>query len=258
MRTKNLLGRFTSQKSNLLTHRGEQSVSDLDEAPDLVEPVVGWRVWKVWTPLPGSDACPTLGSVILDMPWVPRRKIAAEHSFDLGEKCRGILESDCSCGIYAFKHPADAFTYLMKVRDRQLGMSVEVALGTVSLWGKVIECERGFKGQFAYPRHIYLPVTISRFVAKVSSAFGVAVGVYVPMFNGQPGLAVSPGDGGKDSQMLQLENHDRFWFENIPIEVGFYGLMASAGPADLMCSQPPAIRFTASEADERGEGGCRP
>ncbi len=258
MRAKNPLGRFTSQKNSPLTRRGEQSVPDLDEAPDLVEPVVGWRAWKVWTPLPGSDACPTLGSVILDMPWVPRRKITAEHSFDLGERCRGILESDCSCGIYAFKDLADAFTYLMRVRDRQLGMSVEVALGTVSLWGKVIECERGFKGQFAYPRHIYLPVTISRFVARVSSAFGVAVGVYAPTFNGHLSMAISAGDGGKDCQTFQLKNHDRFWFENIPIEVGFYDLMASAGPADLMCSDPPGIRFTALESDERSEGGCRP
>jgi hypothetical protein len=31
------------------------------------------------------------------------------------------------------------------------------ALGEVSLWGRVIECERGFRASLAYPRRLYLP-----------------------------------------------------------------------------------------------------
>lgn len=222
MRTKNLVGRLTSPKSNPLMRHPNQPEPVFAELPDLVEPVVGWRVWKVRIPSSGSDSTPTLSSVIVDTPWAPRRKIRAEHSFDLGAMCHGLLESDCSCGVYAFKDPANAFTYLMRARDRLVAMTVEVAIGTVNLWGRVIECERGFKAQFAYPSHIYLPLPVSRFVPDVSSAFGVQVGLYASFREEQISIGISSGSDGQDHQTLRLTKSEAPRFENSAFEVGFY------------------------------------
>lgn len=32
-------------------------------------------------------------------------------------------------------------------------------IGTVSLWGRVVECTRGWRGSYAYPKRIYVPAT---------------------------------------------------------------------------------------------------
>lgn len=227
MKTRKLLGRFTSRKTDPLNRAGQPDPA-LERVPDVVEPLVGWRAWKVWAPLSGSDSCPTLSSVILDTPWTPRRKAIAEHSFDLSEKCRGLVKESCSCGIYAFKYLADAFAYLVRYRDGLLGMSVEVALGQVSLWGRVIECERGFKAQFAYPRHIYLPASFSRFVPNVRSGFGVAVGVYASTCEEQIRVRIPSTGECRDDQILHLRNAEFSGLENLAFDVGFYDLEPSS------------------------------
>lgn len=216
---------------------------NLGEIPDLVEPLLGWRVWKLWTPAAGSDSCPVLSSVILDTPWTPRRKVAAEHSFDLGSSCRGLLESGCSCGLYAFKDPAEAFGYLVKIRDLLPGMSVEVSFGTVSLWGRVIECERGYKAQYAYPHHLYLPALVSRLLTRVNSAFGVPVGIYASACDEEISIPVSPGSPGQEK--LFLKNTGSIAAKKIPYQVGLYDRTASPG----WMSQLPLTR---SEALPRG------
>ncbi len=39
---------------------------------------------------------------------------------------------------------------------------VHRVIGTVSLWGTVVECEHGWRAEYAYPRRIYVPVTARR------------------------------------------------------------------------------------------------
>jgi hypothetical protein len=227
---KNLLSRLKSRKSGPSTHAPEGHPERASERiPDFVQPLIGWRAWKVWAPQTGPDPCPVFSSVILDTPWTPRRRISAEHSFDLGAKCRGLLEMNCSCGIYAFKDPIEAFVYLMKVRDRLLGMSVEVALGAVSLWGKVIECESGYKAQYAYPCHLYLPASFARFLPDVSSAFGVPAGIYASTFEEEIRLAFSAGSTGRDRRELCLKNSGSVNPKGFPYEAGFYDLAPLPG-----------------------------
>jgi|SRR5579875_1637796 hypothetical protein len=177
MSLKDLLSRLANQRNYPPTGHGS-GTSEIESVPDFVEPLVGWRAWKVWAPAFDSDSCPGLTSIILNESWMPRRRIAAEHNFDLTARCRGLLDLECSCGIYAFKDPDEAFAYAARVRDRFLGIANDVALGEVSLWGRVVECERGFRAEFAYPRHIYLPSTFSRFISVVRCAFGVPTGIY--------------------------------------------------------------------------------
>ena len=53
---------------------------------------------------------------------------------------------DCSCGIYAFKRREDADLLAREKAGHDL-----LVLGRVSLWGHVVESERGYRGEFAYP-----------------------------------------------------------------------------------------------------------
>jgi hypothetical protein len=249
MSLKDLLNRFKNRKSGpSICHPEGHPESGLEGIPDFVEPLVGWRAWKVRAPFPGAGPGPDFSSVILDTPWAPGRKFSAEHSFDLGAKCHGLLRLDCSCGVYAFNDPRDAFFYLMKVRDRLLGMSVEVAMGTVSLWGKVVECESGYKAEYAYPRHIYLPASFARFLPVVSSAFGVGTGIYAFTCEDELSLAVSPAFSGLESTMLRLKNSGSLKLRGFPYEVGFYDLRAAPGREKQLLADRPTFEFPASGA----------
>jgi hypothetical protein len=246
MSLKNLLSRLKSRRSGPSTHHPEGHPEPAFEGiPDFVLPLIGWRAWKIWAPLTGSDSCPVFSSVILDTPWTPRRKFSAEHSFDLGAKCHGLLELDCSCGVYAFKDPLEAFVYLMKVRDRLLGMSVEVALGTVSLWGRVIECELGYKAQYAYPCHIYLPASFARFLPEVSSEFGVPAGIYASTIEEEIRLTFSSGSTRKDRRELHLKNSGQVNPKGFPYEVGFYDLAPWHGRRSQLPMGDPDLSFPA-------------
>jgi hypothetical protein len=257
MGLKDLLSRFTNQRSGpSMRHPADHPDLGLEGLPDFVVPLLGWRAWRLWVPPPGSGTCPAFSSVILGTPWAPRRRFSAEHSFDLGARCRGLLELGCSCGVYAFKDLAEAFIYLTNVRDRLLGMSADVALGTVSLWGKVVECERGYKAQYAYPHHIYLPASLARFVPEISSVFGVAAGIYASTCDKEISLAVFSGLGSRERRKLHLKNSGVLKAQNVPYEVGFYDLTAQpAWRNQLLMARPDFSPPAAGSCEEPG-GAC--
>ena len=259
MSLKDLLNRFKDRKSDPSIYLTEgHPESGLEGIPDFVGPLLGWRAWKVRAPFPGSGACPGPSSVILDTPWVPRREFSAEHSFDLGVRCRGLLDLDCSCGVYAFNDPGEAFVYLMRVRDRLLSMSVEVAIGTVSLWGKVVECELGYKAEHAYPSHIYLPASFARFLPVVSSEFGVPTGIYAFTCEDELSLVVSPACGELESTTFHLENSGLLKPRGFPYEVGFYDLRTTPGRKMQFPATCPDFEFHSSDAPDEPGGRCWP
>ena len=207
-----------------MSHQESQPDPFTEGLPDFVEPLLGWRTWRVCDDPSNSDGCPFFSSVVLDVPWAPRRRAVAEHNFDLGSKCLGPVDRTCSCGIYAFNNPADAFMYLMNVRDRFLGSSVDVVVGTVSLWGRVIECERGYRAEYAYPHHFYLPVSFARFVGEVSSAFGVPTGIYASTKRDEITLTVSSGTRNRKKRMLHMKSAELFAAQRPADEFGFYDI----------------------------------
>ncbi|MCL5669707.1 MAG: hypothetical protein M1423_00145 [Acidobacteria bacterium] len=225
MNLKDLLRKFKSRRSGRpIYHPAGCRDAVIQGVPDFVQPLVGWRAWKVWAPRTGSAPCPVFSSVILDTSWVPRRRFTAEHSFDLGAKCHGLLKLDCSCGVYAFKDPIEAFIYMMQVRDRLLGMSVEVALGSVNLWGRVVDCESGYKAQYAYPCHFYLPASFARFLPEVGSAFGIPTGIYMSTFEEEIRLTFSSGSTGQNRQELNLKKSGSVTPKGFPYKAGFYDI----------------------------------
>jgi hypothetical protein len=48
-------------------------------------------------------------------------------------------------------------------------------IGTVSLWGRVVECTRGWRGSHAYPNRIYVPATRAPYWLRAERAEEVAL-----------------------------------------------------------------------------------
>lgn len=118
------------------------------------EAMLGWRGWHVVADGEGHR----LVSWWLNTEWLPRERIESvcdEHG--------PLPDRDHDCGIHAFMHKDEALAYIgQKVPFvgypfvRQVEGRVCVAIGRVSLWGRVVEHERGYRGQYAYPYDIFL------------------------------------------------------------------------------------------------------
>lgn len=108
-----------------------------------VEPVLGWRAWKV------ADG--RLYSTVFGTLWPEQARL--EATCGLGGRSspgglRGVHEapySACQCGIYALKSQSQALAIA-----RQVLPPARVAVGRVSLWGHVVETESGYRAQYAY------------------------------------------------------------------------------------------------------------
>ena len=123
------------------------------DAPDYVEPVVGWRVWFT-----REDQDRTrLRSLFHDLCWPVREPFAAEclrRRLPFRQRDHPAPAASCRCGIYAASLERVG-PYL------ELGWPQERAgpvVGRVSLWGTVVECEQGWRASLAYPERLYVPV----------------------------------------------------------------------------------------------------
>src|SRR6187402_1951304 len=92
----------------------------------LTEPIQAWRTWTLAGSRDGSDV----------RPWPPRRPAEASCT---RHRSHVRPELGCTCGLHAVVHPDE----LRRTRD-------PAVLGTVALWGTIVEHERGFRAKLAY------------------------------------------------------------------------------------------------------------
>lgn len=115
------------------------------------EPVVGWRIWRV--------VDERLRAVVWGTPWEPRVRFEAvcraepsifwpDERFPPAHESPGLA---CECGVYALADREDAELLAREKVDGDV-----IALGRVSLWGSVLEGERGWRGRYAYPYDLVL------------------------------------------------------------------------------------------------------
>lgn len=125
--------------------------------PDLIEPVVGWRCWRI---VDATDGFALL-SVARETRWEPGRPIeAACETFGHPEP-----DPSCRCGIHAAAAPEVALDYLppharahVTVRTPAVvNYDRVIAVGRAALWGTVVECAWGWRGQLAYPVELWIP-----------------------------------------------------------------------------------------------------
>jgi len=127
-------------------------------APDYPAPILGWRGWFVVE----AGGALRLCSIVYHTLWPPRQELVAscrsgEHRLKPELPAgHSAPEADCRCGIYACESAAAATPFLNGSRT-PARQTLGFVLGRVSLWGKVVECQRGWRGERAYPASIYVP-----------------------------------------------------------------------------------------------------
>ena len=196
------------------------------------ETIDGWRVWNLGF-REGLPALLPAGSGV-DDPWPLRR--AARARCGTSSLLRGTRrphdapDPACTCGIYA---------------RRSLDLSPRVApaypvppvVGTVSLWGRVIEHELGWRGALAYPARLTIACTLCLSLEPGPGEPAVIhrfLGQLYPMCSvHRKGLELP---GGRRTALTDLEPDalrrdllDAYGVDLLPFE-----------PVAELCSRPPA------------------
>ena len=112
------------------------------DPPLSLEPVVGWRTWG----LDRAGGALTLRSVTRPDHWPAREAMVARC---LQHRAGTVPEWYCTCGLYAVTSPEHL------VRSGVLAIESGV-VGTVSMWGRIIEHPFGARSRFAYPARLRL------------------------------------------------------------------------------------------------------
>jgi hypothetical protein len=128
-------------------------------APDAIEPAVGWRVWDVVRT--GDEL--RLRSPSFPLSWPAGEPVKASCRRSPENPSYGAVslhatpDRACSCGVYGAAAVEDAIGQLSPRYPVRPG-ALHRVIGRVSLWGRVLECEDGWRASLAYPAALYVPV----------------------------------------------------------------------------------------------------
>jgi hypothetical protein len=159
--------------------------------PDYISPVVGFRVWQ-W------DA--TGLRSLNGEKWVAHQPLSAVCRADACGSISGLSKAThnpdelpcfkCTCGVYA----ARTMEHLNQCGYQKFGVH-----GEVYLWGKVVEHERGWRAQFAYPKRLFLspdilPFTLAGIQSRLKTLTAYRIDVFVADPNGNIPLSAQDSD----------------------------------------------------------------
>jgi hypothetical protein len=133
----------------------------LQQAETIVMPIVGYRVW-------GVDSDNDLRSQCWNVRWPVHKKMTATCRTGLGA-CQLLAANrdrrtgiEHHCGIYAFKTESLLRAYVRDMDEKSrlfppnmYSDNHDLVLGTVYLWGNVIECSDGYRAECAYPKEVF-------------------------------------------------------------------------------------------------------
>lgn len=110
--------------------------------PLSVEPVLGWRVWR----LERRDDGLTLLAVMRSDEWPAREAARARCHAHPGTPAPS---GSCSCGLYAATSPE-------ALAASQVFTGATSVVGAVAMWGTVVEHDRGARAEISYPARLRL------------------------------------------------------------------------------------------------------
>lgn len=140
------------------------SIVRTDKIPTAIQPAVGWRTWNV---------AQSFGQRVLTSPdrsfvWIaPAGSAVVAHCPHDDETRR--TSDFCHCGFNAFDEQASV--------EREEYRDARV-YGTVALWGEVRRFENGWRGQYAWPKELWVRsegATGEALAAELHVAYGCPV-----------------------------------------------------------------------------------
>lgn len=143
---------------------GRESATDAT----YLEPIVGWRLWQV---VAGERSGHQLAAWTSDrLVWPPRAR-AESHCLSAGPRAHLSPEPGCRCGLYAFgsRELAEG-AIAAEMRP------IPIAIGRVSLWGRVVKHRDGWRAQYAYPYEVLLLDDDPVLARELASTYAVDVG----------------------------------------------------------------------------------
>lgn len=128
------------------------------EVPDLVDPVIGWRVWKI---VHTDEDELRLRSPWYPNVWEPREDFVAKCNYTARNTDESTREPhpipvfrhpskyghSHNCGIWSLKTRLGVWAWWRMIAREGSGW----VIGRVQLWGRVIEGDDGWRGAKAYP-----------------------------------------------------------------------------------------------------------
>lgn len=143
----------------------------------MTEPIIAYRTWNIVS----GNLCAVAQDNTL---WPARKRFVAtcrqpNSLYDAyGRLTRpahleGAPLSTCACGVYAFKDIGLVADHLRPTDMYGATITAKRVAGRVSLWGDVIECERGYRAQYAYPAVLYYTQENRDLVRGVADRYAV-------------------------------------------------------------------------------------
>ena len=130
--------------------------------PDYISPIVGYRVWR-WN----ATGLKSLNGEkwFAHQPLSAVCRVAASGSISGLSKATHTPDElpyfSCTCGVYAAK----TIEHLRQCGYKRFGVH-----GEVYLWGRVVEHERGWRAEFAYPKtFVLVPSAIPFSLSEINS-----------------------------------------------------------------------------------------
>ncbi len=213
------------------------------------EPIEGWRIWNLSLDGSGPRLRPA-GSGVDS--WEPRvaqqARCALPALLTLNIGRHQAPDVRCRCGIYASRSLGDF------ERPRPAWPPPTV-VGTVALWGTVIEHERGWRGQFAYPARLRLVCPMCAWfepgpgIPRVVHTF--ADRLYALCTQHRGGIQVPDGrrtrPTGIDPAELQTQLLNAYAVEILPGDA--VGSLISQPPTTVIDPYLPSIRVVSPDED---------
>lgn len=114
-------------------------------APLSIEPVIGWRAWALrWD---GADRV-ELASPLQQFDWRPRQPSRARCASHPGTQVPNLR---CTCGLYAVSRLERLPAAAAITSNSRIGV-----VGSVAMWGHVVEHANGYRAQLGYPDRLRL------------------------------------------------------------------------------------------------------
>ena len=140
------------------------------------DPLVGWRIWRIRRLDSLDDERPlrlaAAGRLGIPKFWEPQtanRAVCSNYRTRHEAPWPG-----CRCGIYGFKERERAERALHRyARDDLSGW----ALGRVSLWGRIVDSEHGWRAEYAYPYDLVVFTRNRRIPRELRDVYAVDVSV---------------------------------------------------------------------------------